>query len=361
MPWFPRHNRTAPPAARRPRLNVEALEDRSVPTASAISATLDGQSVAAGSTPWLSAVMKVSGLGAAPVTIHLDGATFTGPGFSAHAPSAAVTFSPTARTATTGYDAGTDTWSTTAPSGLGGNVFLDGLALPAPPVHGPVTVTWGGNFATDTPGVTVTWQWSAADYTRSVPADYNALNVKPCDDPFASQYQNTDRAGTPEALKPGLLGGLIGSLLPGFPGGPAPTVASSGAATVTPDRPAAPASLAGVVYNDANRNGVLDPGEGGIQGVTVTLTGTDDLGNAVSLSVDTDQNGAYSFTGLRPGTYTLTASLAPSCTATGASPGTVDGTQDGVAASASQVTQIVLGAGKNGVGYGFGEASNFQS
>jgi hypothetical protein len=40
-------------------------------------------------------------------------------------------------------------------------------------------------------------------------------------------------------------------------------------------------SIAGVAYNDQNDNGVQDSGEPGINGVSVTLSGTDDNGNSV--------------------------------------------------------------------------------
>ncbi|MDH4147017.1 MAG: hypothetical protein OEY23_17810, partial [Acidimicrobiia bacterium] len=44
-----------------------------------------------------------------------------------------------------------------------------------------------------------------------------------------------------------------------------------------------------------------DPaGQPGIGGVTVTLTGTDDLGNEVLLETGTDPDGTYEFTSLRP-------------------------------------------------------------
>jgi SdrD B-like domain len=69
--------------------------------------------------------------------------------------------------------------------------------------------------------------------------------------------------------------------------------------------PPGPASLSGFVYLDANNNGVFDAGETGISGVTVTLRGTDDLGNTVVVGTLTDANGFYSFTGLRAGTYSL--------------------------------------------------------
>ena len=65
-------------------------------------------------------------------------------------------------------------------------------------------------------------------------------------------------------------------------------------------------SIAGTVFDDLNNDGVQDAGELGIAGVEVTLTGTDDLGNPVSLTTTTDADGNYIFTDLRPGTYTVT-------------------------------------------------------
>ncbi len=66
-----------------------------------------------------------------------------------------------------------------------------------------------------------------------------------------------------------------------------------------------PAALTGFVYIDANNNG-LDGLETGISGVSVTLTGTNDLGPIVAITIMTDINGFYSFGNLRPGTYTVT-------------------------------------------------------
>ena len=70
-----------------------------------------------------------------------------------------------------------------------------------------------------------------------------------------------------------------------------------------------PASLSGSVFEDLNNDGIRDAAEPGIAGVDVTLTGTDDLGNAVSITVQTDANGEYVFDGLRPDDgagYTIT-------------------------------------------------------
>ena len=62
----------------------------------------------------------------------------------------------------------------------------------------------------------------------------------------------------------------------------------------------------GALYFDSNDDGSRT-GETGIAGATVTLTGTDGLGNAVSVIATTDGDGYYSFTDLQPGTYTITA------------------------------------------------------
>jgi len=62
------------------------------------------------------------------------------------------------------------------------------------------------------------------------------------------------------------------------------------------------ASLSGIVFNDANGNGVRDPGEAGIGNVVVMLL--DGNGDPVAETA-TYETGAYSFGGLTPGAYTV--------------------------------------------------------
>ncbi len=57
-----------------------------------------------------------------------------------------------------------------------------------------------------------------------------------------------------------------------------------------------PGSISGEVFSDLNGNGVLDSGEPGLYGWTVLLDGTPATTNA---------NGDYSFTGVMPGTHTI--------------------------------------------------------
>ncbi|MEZ4910062.1 MAG: SdrD B-like domain-containing protein [Saprospiraceae bacterium] len=69
------------------------------------------------------------------------------------------------------------------------------------------------------------------------------------------------------------------------------------------------ASIGDFVWEDSNANGIQDTGETGISNVTLTLTGNDGAGNAVTLSTTTDTNGAYAFDNLVPGSYTVTLSV----------------------------------------------------
>jgi hypothetical protein len=109
-------------------------------------------------------------------------------------------------------------------------------------------------------------------------------------------------------------------------------------------------SLSGKVYLDAYPNGYYNDNEPGIAGVTITLTGFDNQGHAVSLSTVTDANGNYSFLYLKPGTYTITETQ----------PQNYDDGSETVGSLGGDVSQdifmnIALTAGLNGVNYNFGE------
>jgi hypothetical protein len=90
-------------------------------------------------------------------------------------------------------------------------MFLSGLSFPVPLnlPGGIKNVTWSGTISVNTPGVSVNWQWAAANYP-TFSAAYNALGVKPVDDNKASQYKNSDHAGTPENFKQFVVGGGTG-------------------------------------------------------------------------------------------------------------------------------------------------------
>ena len=54
-----------------------------------------------------------------------------------------------------------------------------------------------------------------------------------------------------------------------------------------------PVNVNGVVWNDVNHDGTMDDGETFASGVTVTVTGTDGLGNPVTQTTTSDNTGAY--------------------------------------------------------------------
>jgi protocatechuate 3,4-dioxygenase beta subunit len=111
-----------------------------------------------------------------------------------------------------------------------------------------------------------------------------------------------------------------------------------------------PATVAGYVYMDANNNGAKDPGELGIPGATLALTGTNDLGNSVSQTQTTAADGSYQFKNLRPGTYMVTESQPAGYLDGKDAVGSVGGTL-----GSDTISAIVLGVGTNGANYNFGE------
>lgn len=114
-------------------------------------------------------------------------------------------------------------------------------------------------------------------------------------------------------------------------------------------------SVSGSVYLDADRDGVRDAGEVGIEGVTIVLQGTDDLGNAVTRTARTDAQGNYRFADLPPGTYQLLEEQPVSYEDGAETVGTVNGSSRGRILANDRIGEIRLGAGEDGVGYDFGE------
>ncbi|GAA2993427.1 SdrD B-like domain-containing protein [Actinokineospora diospyrosa] len=111
-------------------------------------------------------------------------------------------------------------------------------------------------------------------------------------------------------------------------------------------------SLAGNVYLDADNSGTINGAEAGLSGVTVTLTGTDSDGNAITLTATSAATtGLYSFPDLRAGTYTVTETQ-PGAYSDGKE--TV-GTSSGTLSPPNAISAISLAARTNATGYLFGE------
>jgi hypothetical protein len=112
-------------------------------------------------------------------------------------------------------------WSTNvAKNGATGNTFVTGLAFPVPANFptGIQNVTFSAAFSTDTPGITLQWQWNAGVFkqfstTYANTGNSNLLTVNAEDGP--ANANGTDPAGTPEAFKQyatfGATGGFFSS------------------------------------------------------------------------------------------------------------------------------------------------------
>lgn len=82
-------------------------------------------------------------------------------------------------------------------------------------------------------------------------------------------------------------------------------VLSSGTQAIGYDFDETRGSLAGVVYEDRDNDGVRDAGEDEIQDAVVSLTGTDAAGRPVTRQATTNPDGEYVFAGLLAGTYVV--------------------------------------------------------
>jgi protocatechuate 3,4-dioxygenase beta subunit len=120
-----------------------------------------------------------------------------------------------------------------------------------------------------------------------------------------------------------------------------------------------PASLGDKVFRDDNQDGIQDPSEAGIAGVTVKLL--DAAGNPVlnaagtPITATTDANGNYVFSNLAPGTYVVEfvkpAGFTPSTQGAG-----TDGTKDSdanITTGRSNPVTLVSGDAKTDVDAGF--------
>jgi hypothetical protein len=124
-----------------------------------------------------------------------------------------------------------------------------------------------------------------------------------------------------------------------------------------------PANLSGFVYVDNANTGVHAtaaagiPGSQGIGGVTLNLSGIDDLGTLHNQNTVTAADGSYSFTSLRPGGYTITEPQQPAGYLDGK---TTVGSQGGATQGVDTIAGIPLAQGVNGTDNNFGKLQPAQ-
>jgi hypothetical protein len=336
--------RSSKSVRRRYRLEFEGLEDRCVPSTtgtSIITSNFNGTAIPAGDTLWFSSVFKPSGVTEGTtlqVTNQTISFTAAGTPYSIAVPDSIITFSAANTTATTTFDTSSNTWVTNLPLKFSGNGLLGGVSfLAAGGLPGGINpVTWQATFTTATSGISLNWQWATAVYKAGFPTDYNALNVKPLDATSGTLYAGSDHAGTPEnsSVKALVTGGARGGGGSNFTGSLSPT-----ATVFAPQQ----ATISGFVFANGS----------GVGGVTVTLIGTDFLGNSVTFVTTTMDDGSYEFTGLLAGTYMLDEGVVAGFDHDHATVGTVNFLPDGSPQGTSQLVNISLVAGNNGVNYDF--------
>ncbi|WP_458098530.1 SdrD B-like domain-containing protein [Roseomonas sp. WA12] len=145
----------------------------------------------------------------------------------------------------------------------------------------------------DTTGALVTSTTTASDGTYNfgslVPGTYQVEFVAPNGTVFTGQDQGNNDALDSDAA-PGT--GRTTSII----------VASGGSITNVAAGVYAPATVSGTLFTDSNGDGLRGTGETGPAGVTVQLI---NAAGTVAATTTTGTGGAYSFTGVAPGTYAV--------------------------------------------------------
>jgi SdrD B-like domain len=112
-------------------------------------------------------------------------------------------------------------------------------------------------------------------------------------------------------------------------------------------------SLAGFVYCDVNNDGVKESGEAPVVGATLVLGGTQSGGQVVAFTTTTSSTGAYQFSNLVPGTYSLTETPPAGSAYLGGK--VTQGTPGTGSTGARVISGIVLAAGVTGQNNDFAE------
>ena len=236
------------------------------------------------------------------------------------------------------------------PASLGNFVWVDtngnGIQDGGEPGLDGVTVNLLDSNMVQVPGkTTVTSGGGAYSFTGLVPGDYIVQFVTPGG--YVQTAQNVPNDGTNQDGNTDSDAGTLGKTeVITLNSGETDNTIDAGYKL---DSIPLPASLGNFVWNDANANGQQDGGELGISGVTVNLL---DAGNSVVGTTTTDANGAYAFTGLAPGTYSVQFVTPGGYTRTVGNTGDDDTDSDAVAGVTGSYT-LISGQTNNTVDAGF--------
>ncbi len=332
------------------------------------------QTIAAGDYLWFNSELSVQGpldVHGNPLNMNTDqvqvmvtngSISFTNPATGATAtipvPDALIQFVPGLTQASTTWDAANNRWVTQVPMAdpatgrsqfvMPGNIFMTGVPYLVPAkissASGPgqtPNVTWSAEFTTDTPGVSLSWQWGAAVYnscfgnqpTSTDPtcagdslnlADLGVLGVNSADPgkapyPFMNDYD----AGTPYSF--------ISDVVPSAPRGGPPNLYTGNASPMAGVVPAVtpvtftPSPLVFMPVNAGQSSSpmaitITNTNESlplNISGVTLTGSNAGDF--AITGTTCSNANGATSVSANSTGALTLapvSGGSASSCTLT---------------------------------------------
>ncbi len=275
-------------------VNGNGIQDMGEPGIAGVTVTLSGAASASATTNTSGAYL-FTGLSAGSYTVTVDGstlpagfvATATGQGTAAtdnNGSPASVTLATSSS-----VDLTIDFGYTQARGQIGDFVWNDlngnGIQDSGEPGLAGITVTLGGA--------------ASATTTTNASGAYSFTGL------FAGSYTVT--VGTPSGFSasPSAQGGDPTKDSNGSPA--SVTLATNNSTNMTIDFGFVPnptGQIGNFVWDDVNGNGIQDMGEPGIAGVTVTLSG------AASATATTSASGAYLFTGLSAGSYTVTVSAA---------------------------------------------------
>ncbi|HEY4309947.1 MAG TPA: SdrD B-like domain-containing protein [Pirellulales bacterium] len=219
-----------------------------------------------------------------------------------------------------------------APASISGMIHVDlngdCIYEPGEPLLAGVTVQLL-NASNQVVGTTTTDENGEYTFTGLQPGIYTVHEVQP-----AGYFEFGDTVGS------------VGGTLQGLDTIAAVTHGSGVNATDYDFCVQAPASISGMIHVDLNGDCIYEPGEPLLAGVTVQLL---NASNQVVGTTTTDENGEYTFTGLKPGTYTVHEVQPAGYFEFGDTVGSVGGTLQGL----DTIAAVTLGSGVNGTDYDF--------